>query len=90
MKPTRTRLVGLVAALSTIAIAAPVSTAAADATAAAPVTIVSAGPDSSPAQTLQTPDQAGTVTGPTFITDGSATFSDMLIVVSSGDASSVR
>jgi hypothetical protein len=83
MRPTRTQLVGLAAALSTIAIAAPVSAAAA----AAPVAIVSGNPDGSPAVTLAAPGHAGTVTGPTFITEGSATFTGTHIVVSSGDAS---
>jgi hypothetical protein len=65
MRFTRTRLVAVAAALSTIAIAAPLSTAsAATATpAVAPVAIVSAGPDGSPPVTLSSPGQAGTVTG---------------------------
>jgi hypothetical protein len=91
MKPNRARLVGMVAALSTIAIAAPVSTASA-ATAAppiAPVVIVSAGPDGHLAVTLPAPGRTGTVMGPTFVTDGSAAFTDTHIVVSSGDASVV-
>jgi hypothetical protein len=83
MKPTRTRLVGIAAVLTTIAIAAPVSSAAA--ATGAPVTIVSTGPNGSPAATLAAPGQNGTVTGPTFI--GSATFTNMKIVVSSGNAS---
>jgi hypothetical protein len=86
MTPTRARLVGIVVALTTIAAAAPVSTAIA-VTPAAPVTIVSAGPDGSPATTLPMPGHAGTITGPTFITDGSTTFTDTRIVVSCGDAS---
>ena len=83
MKPTRTRLVGIAAVLTTIAIAAPVSTAAA--ATAAPVTIVSTGPNGSPTVTLPAPGQAGTVVGPTFITRGSATFTDTTIVVSDGN-----
>jgi hypothetical protein len=85
MKPTRTHLVGMAAALSAIAIAAPVATASA-ATAAPAVAIASAGPDGSATVTLTTPGQTATVIGPTFITIGSATFTDTRIVVSSGDA----
>jgi hypothetical protein len=84
MKPTRMRLLGLAAALSTLAIAIPVSSAAAATT--APIAIVSSGPDGSAAITLPARGQAGTVTGPTFITKGSASFTDTNIVVTSGGA----
>jgi hypothetical protein len=73
----------MVAVLSTIAIAAPVSTAGAATT--APVTIESTRPNYSPPVVHPIPGQTGTVTGPTFV--GSATFTDMHIVVSSGNAS---
>jgi hypothetical protein len=52
MKPTRTRLAGVAAALSAIAIAAPVSTAGA----------ATAAPDAI------APPQAASITGPTIIT----------------------
>jgi hypothetical protein len=79
----------MAAVVCTIAAAAPVSTAsaAAAAPAVAPVAIVSAGPDGSPAVTLGVPGQTATVIGPTFITAGSATFTNTRIVVSSRDAS---
>jgi hypothetical protein len=83
MKPTRTFLVGVAAALSVIAIAAPVSTAGA--ATIAPVTIESTRPNYSPPVALPIPDQNGTVTGPRFV--GSATFTDLHIVESSGNAS---
>jgi hypothetical protein len=59
MKPTRKHLVGVAAALSTIALAAPVSSAGA--ATAAPVTSAVAA-------------QAATVTPQTFVTAGPSTF----------------
>jgi hypothetical protein len=86
MKPTRTHLVGVAAALSTIAIAAPVSTAAAATAppAGAPAVVVSAGYNGSPAVA----GQPATVVGPKFVTVGTATFTNMKIVVASGNATS--
>jgi hypothetical protein len=74
LKPTRTRLVAVAAALSAIAIAAPLSTAAA---ATAP-----------PAVPLAAAGQPGTVVGSTFVTVGPGNRTNMNIVTTSGNASS--
>jgi hypothetical protein len=77
MKPNRTRLLGVAAALSTIAIAAPVSTAGA-ATAHPAVATVAAVSNGSPAVALPVTDRdAGhgpAVTGSTYITTAPTTF----------------
>jgi hypothetical protein len=73
MKPTRTRLVWIAAALSSIAIAAPVSTAGAATAARA------AGPGAG------TPT---TVIGPTYITSAPSTFINTNNQVSPGNNSS--
>ncbi|MEA2294661.1 MAG: hypothetical protein QOE86_2300 [Solirubrobacteraceae bacterium] len=70
MKPTRTHLAAVAAALSMIAIAAPASTAV-----AAP---------------LPVRDQPASVVGPTFITDGTATFTNLTLVTSTQGVSSVH
>jgi hypothetical protein len=90
MKPTRTLLVGVAAALSTIAIAAPVSTAAAATAppAEAPAAVVSAALNGSPAVTPAAAGQPATIVGPRFVTDGTATFINMKIVTASGNATS--
>ncbi len=74
MRPNRTHLLSLAAALSTIAIAAPVSTAAAD--------------TPSPAVPVAAAGQPATVVGPRIITDGTATFTNLKIVTASGNATS--
>jgi hypothetical protein len=84
MKPTRMRLVGVAAALSTIAIAIPVSSASADSTvpggAAAwdgpTVTLPATGPLAG---------QLATVIGPAVITTAPATFINTNNQVSAGD-----
>jgi hypothetical protein len=92
MKPTRTRLAVVVAALSTIAVAAPVSTAGAATAAPAvtPVAILATGWNGSPAVTVPVTSpvagQAATVIGPTFITTAPATFINTNTQVSSGDS----
>jgi hypothetical protein len=88
MKPNRTRL--LVGALSTIAIAGPVSTAGA-ATAHRTVATVAAGSDGSPAVVLPVTDRdAGHgpgVTGSTYITTAPTTFINDNNQVSDGNTS---
>jgi hypothetical protein len=80
MKPIRTRLVAVAAALSTIAVAAPVATASADTAgpAVAPAGIVAAGWDGFPAAalplTLPDAGQAAVIVGPTIITTAPTTF----------------
>jgi hypothetical protein len=75
MKPTRMRVMA-VAALSTVAIAAPVSTAVADTpTPAVAVTVPGAG-------------RPATVIGPTFVTTAPTTFINTNTQVASGDISS--
>ena len=69
MKPTRTHLAAVAAAISMIAIAAPASTAI-----AAP---------------LPVRDQPASVVGPTFITDGTASFTNLTLVTSAHGVSSV-
>jgi hypothetical protein len=88
MKPTRTRRVVAAAALSTIAIAAPISTAGA-ATAAPAVAPFATGWDGSPAVTLPATGpvagQAAAVIGPTIITTAPTTFINTNNQVSAGD-----
>jgi hypothetical protein len=79
MKPTRTRLLGLAAALTTIAIAAPVSAAGA-ATAAAL--------NCPPAVTRPSHAPAATVVGPTCITTTPGSFTNTNIQVSTSGLSS--
>jgi hypothetical protein len=80
MKPTRTRVVGIAAALSMIAIAAPASTAGAATTAPVitPVAIEAAGWDGLPAVTLAVTapvaGQEATVIGPAIITTAPSSF----------------
>jgi hypothetical protein len=90
MRSTRTRLVGLAVALSTIAIAVPVSSAAAATASAAvdPAAVVTTAPDGSPSGTLATDAPAGTIVGPRFVTVGTATFNNLKIVTTTGNASS--
>jgi hypothetical protein len=90
MRLSRTHFLGLAAALSTIAIAVPVSTAAADTAspAAAPAAVVSAAFTGSPAVTVATAGQPATVVGPKIDTDGTATFNNLKIVTASGNATS--
>ena len=73
MKPTRMRLVGVATVLSTIAIAAPVSSAAA--ATAAPATVPVAA-------------QAATVTPQTFVTTAPSTFVNYNSQTSAGAISS--
>jgi hypothetical protein len=88
MKPTRTHLVGAAVALSTIAIAAPVSTAGAATASPAPVAILATGWDGSPAVTLPTTGpvagQAAAVIGPAIITTAPTTFINTNNQVSAG------
>jgi hypothetical protein len=90
MKPNRTRLLVVAAALSTIAIAGPVSTAGA-ATAHRAVATVAAGSDGSPAVVLPVTDRdAGHgpgVTGSTYITTAPTTFINDNNQVSDGNTS---
>jgi hypothetical protein len=90
MRPTRTHLLGLAAALSTIAIAAPVSIAAADtgSPAVAPAAVMSAGFNGAPAVPVAAAGQPATVVGPKIVTDGTATFTNLKIVTASGNATS--
>jgi hypothetical protein len=75
MKPTRSRLVGVAAALSTIAVAAPVSTASAE-TAAPGVAGI---PFAQGAFAL-----GATVTGPVVITTAPSTFINSNTQISAG------
>ncbi|MEA2307526.1 MAG: hypothetical protein QOH43_4806 [Solirubrobacteraceae bacterium] len=86
MKPNRTRLMGVAAALTTIAIAAPIATAGAatSAPAVAPLAITIAGPNSGPTLTARVDGHPATVVGPTFITSAPATFVNTNTQVSSG------
>jgi hypothetical protein len=80
MKLTRTHLVAVAAALSTIAVAAPVATASADTAGSAvtPAGIAATGWDGTPAAafpvTLPGAGQAAAVVGPTIITTAPTTF----------------
>jgi hypothetical protein len=88
MKPTRT-LVMVLAALSTIAIATPVSTAAA--ATATPVAIVDTAWGGSPVTLRASGPVAGQtvkVTGPTFTTTAPVAATNINTQVSSGDNSS--
>jgi hypothetical protein len=90
MKPNRMRLFVVAAALSTIAIAGPVSTAGA-ATAHRATAAVAAVSDASPAVALPVTDRdAGhgpTVTGSTYITTAPTTFINDNNQVSDGNTS---
>jgi hypothetical protein len=90
MKPTRTRLVAVAAALSTIALAAPLSTASADTTARAfgPGPLLAAGWAGSPAVALPFSypvfGQTAAVIGPTIITTAPSVFVNTNNQVSAG------
>ena len=88
MKPTRTRLVGVAAALSTIAIAAPISTAGAATDAprfAGPVAAGGWGGFVAIPFTEPIAGQAAAVIGPAIITTAPTTFINTNNQVTAGD-----